>query len=150
MRGTLRFSKLFYIDLVIKAIVLIIYIAFGFGMLYGLTKTPPPRARRTWRLAINNYLNEVGKTSSRWANQTAAWVFLYVLAGKWINYIFFEELEHLPDSSKAAIYGIFTGALYKSTRGWRASIFGSFLGALSGYSFASFWEYRMKGRKFEL
>eukprot|EP00345_Euplotes_harpa_P013165 CAMPEP_0168335846 /NCGR_PEP_ID=MMETSP0213-20121227/11168_1 /TAXON_ID=151035 /ORGANISM="Euplotes harpa, Strain FSP1.4" /LENGTH=115 /DNA_ID=CAMNT_0008340883 /DNA_START=24 /DNA_END=371 /DNA_ORIENTATION=+ len=46
--------------------------AFGLGMLYGATKTPPQRARRTYRLAINNYLNEVGKTSSRWANQTAA------------------------------------------------------------------------------
>ena len=126
------------------------FIAFGLGMLYGATKTPPKRARRTYRLFLNNYLNEVGKTSSRWANQTAACIFLYLLVGKWINYVFFEELEHLPDYSKAAIYGVFTGALYKSTRGWRAAAFASCLGAATGFSFAYYWEKKMQGRKFGL
>ncbi|CAI2379829.1 unnamed protein product [Moneuplotes crassus] len=124
--------------------------AFGLGAIYGLTKTPPMRARRTYRLYINNYLNEIGKTSSRWANQTAAAVFLYLLVGKCINFVFYEELEHLPDSAKASTYGLFTGLLYKSTRGFRPALFGSVLGASFGYAFASFWERSSDGKKFGL
>ena len=95
-------------------------------------------------------MNEVGKTSSRWANQTAACVFLYLLVGKWINFVFFEELEHLPDSAKASTYGLFTGLLYKSTRGFRPAIFGSVLGATAGYGFARLWESQSDGKKFGL
>ncbi len=60
----------------------VLTIAFAFGAVYGLTKTPPNRARRTYRLYLNNYLNQIGKTSARFANQTAACMFLYLLVGK--------------------------------------------------------------------
>ena len=67
-----------------------------------------------------------------------------------MNYVFYEELEYLPDSSKAAIYGMFTGSIYKCTRGWRAAMFSSVLGAATGFSFAYSWERKMKGRSFGL
>ena len=95
-------------------------------------------------------MNEIGKTSSRWANQTAACVFLYLLVGKWINFVFFEELEHLPDSAKASTYGLFTGLLYKSTRGVRPALFGSVLGAGAGYLFASYYEHKSGGKQIGL
>ena len=125
-------------------------IAFTLGAVYGLTKSPPKRARRTTRLYINNYLNEIGKTSSRWANQTAACIFLYLLVGKCINFVFYEELEYMPDSAKAATYGFATGLLYKSTRGWRPALFGSILGAGAGATFAHLWERQAQGKKFGL
>ena len=54
---------------------------FG-GAFYGLTLGVPPKARRTTRILLNTYLNNVGKTSSRFANNTAAAVLLYVFTGK--------------------------------------------------------------------
>lgn len=60
---------------------------FG-GAFYGLTLGVPPKARRTTRILLNTYLNNVGKTSSRFANNTAAAVLLYVFTGKLINFIF--------------------------------------------------------------
>lgn len=63
------------------------------GGFYGLTMVPPPKARRTTRILVNTYLNNIGKTSSRFANNTAAAVLLYVATGKLINFIFQEELD---------------------------------------------------------
>ena len=65
---------------------------FGGGF-YGLTIPVPPKSRRTTRIMLNSYFNNVGKTSSRFANNTAAAVLLYVFTGKMINFIFLEELE---------------------------------------------------------
>ena len=64
--------------------------------------------------------------------------------------MWYEELEYIPDSSKAAIYGLFTGAVYKSTRGWRAAMFASLLGAAAGGTFAYCWDKKMKGTHFGL
>lgn len=63
------------------------------GGFYGLTLPTPPKSRRTTRILLNTYLNNIGKTSSRFANNTAAAVLLYVLTGKFINFIFKEELD---------------------------------------------------------
>ena len=68
-------------------------IAMGVGSLYGGMQVPPAKARRTTRLLINTYINNIGKTGSRWANNTAAAVLLYVMTGKAINWIFLEEIE---------------------------------------------------------
>ena len=62
--------------------------AFFLGTTIGLTKIPPPQARRTTRLMLNNYLNNIGKTSSRYANNTGAAVFLYLIVGKSMNFVF--------------------------------------------------------------
>jgi hypothetical protein len=66
--------------------------AFFIGALLGLTKFPPPKARRTTRLMINNYLNNIGKTSARFGNNVGGAIFLYLLIGKSLNFIFEEEL----------------------------------------------------------
>ena len=66
--------------------------AFFFGGVVGLTKLPAPHARRTYRLLINNYLNSIGKTSSKYGNNVGAAIFLYLLIGKSLNFFFMEEL----------------------------------------------------------
>ena len=62
--------------------------AFFVGGLIGLSKIPPPKARRTYRLLINNYLNNIGKTSSRFGNNVGGAIFMYLLVGKAIGFVF--------------------------------------------------------------
>ena len=62
--------------------------AFFFGGLLGLTKVPPPKARRTYRLLVNNYLNNIGKTSARFGNNMGGAVLMYLLVGKSFSFIF--------------------------------------------------------------
>ena len=113
--------------------------AFFLGTAIGLTKIPPPQARRTTRLMLNNYLNNIGKTSSRYANNTGAAVFLYLIVGKTLNFVFEEELEGLSDEMKNALFGTFTGLIYKSTRGVRAACFAGVLGAACGSAYTYAW-----------
>ncbi len=63
-------------------------LSFFVGGAIGLTKIPPPQSRRTYRLLMNNYLNNIGKTSSRFGNNTGAAIFLYLLIGKSLNFVF--------------------------------------------------------------
>ena len=114
---------------------------FGGGF-YGATMVPPPRARRTTRILLNTYLNNIGKTSSRFANNTAAAVLLYVFTGKLINFVFQEELEdfELNTTMQNAVYGGAAGAIYKSTRGFRPMILASVLGAGIGSAYAYAWK----------
>lgn len=67
--------------------------AMAFGSIYGGMQVPPAKARRTTRLLINSYVNNIGRTGSRYANNTAAAVLLYCLVGRGINFLFLEELE---------------------------------------------------------
>ena len=62
--------------------------AFFVGGALGLTKLPPPKARRTYRLMVNNYLNNIGKTSARFGNNVGAAIFLFLVVGKSFNFIF--------------------------------------------------------------
>ena len=112
------------------------------GAFYGLTLNVPTKARRTTRILLNSYLNNVGKTSSRFANNTAAAVLLYVFTGKLINFIFLEELEDFKLSGLAqnAIYGGVAGAFYKSTRGVRPMMLSAMLGATIGSGYAYLWK----------
>ena len=113
---------------------------FFLGALVGLTKVPPPKARRTTRLLINNYLNNIGKSSAHLGNTAGAGVLLYLTVGKMINYVFLEELEDFcNEGTKAAIIGGLTGAVYKSTRGFRPMILTTMLGAGVGYTFQYAW-----------
>ena len=86
---------------------------------------------------MNKYINNVGKTGSRFANNAAAAVLLYVVVGKLTNHIFLEEFEdfHVNDSIKVGVYGGLTGMLYKSTRGYRPMLLGGMMGAVVGTSF---------------
>jgi hypothetical protein len=115
--------------------------AFGLGTMVGLTKVPPPKARRTVRLLVNNYLNNIGKTSSQFANSTAACVFLYLMLGRSMTFMFIEEFErfHVGEIHRAAIAGAITGGIYKSTRGVRPMLFASLLGTVVGSVFTYSW-----------
>ena len=62
--------------------------AFFLGGLLGLTKIPPPKARRTYRLLLNNYMNNIGKTSSRFGNNVGGAIFMYLIVGKSLNFVF--------------------------------------------------------------
>ena len=48
---------------------------------------------------MNKYINVVGKNGFKFANNSAAAVFLYVVTGKLLNHIFLEEFEdfHIND-----------------------------------------------------
>ena len=113
-------------------------IAFFTGATYGLTQVPEARQRRTTRLLVNSYLNNVGKSASRFGNNTAAAVFLYIVTGKLINHLFLEEFDDfgVGDRYKNAIYGGAAGALYKSTRGVRPMCLGAVMGATLGSTYA--------------
>lgn len=115
-------------------------LAFFVGAGIGLTKIPPPQARRTTRLLINNYLNNIGKTSARFGNNTGAAIFLYLLVGKSLNFVMKEELENVNEEMRSALFGAVTGALYKSTRGFRPMIFASLLGAVCGSAYTYAWQ----------
>ena len=113
---------------------------FGGGF-YGLTIPVPPKSKRTTRIMLNSYFNNVGKTSSRFANNTAAAVLLYVFTGKLINFIFLEELEDfkLSATMQNALYGGVAGAIYKSTRGVRPMCLSAVLGATIGSAYSYAW-----------
>ena len=72
------------------------YVAsFFLGGVIGLTKVPPPKARRTKRLMINSYINNVGKTSARFGNNVGGAIFMYIMMGKFMNFLFLEEFEEV-------------------------------------------------------
>jgi len=72
------------------------YVAsFFVGGLLGLTRVPPPRNRRTTKLMVNSYINSVGKTSARFGNNVGGAIFMYIMVGKSVNFLFLEELEDL-------------------------------------------------------
>ena len=62
--------------------------AFFLGGLIGLTKVPPPKSRRTTKLMVNSYLNNVGKTSARFGNNVGGAILMYIFTGKVIAFAF--------------------------------------------------------------
>jgi len=64
---------------------------------------------------------------------------LYLLVGKSMNFVMQEELENINEESRSAIFGAMTGAIYKSTRGFRPIIFASVLGAACGSAYTYAW-----------
>ena len=117
------------------------FLAFGVGGVTGLIQTPPLKARRTYRLIANNYVNSTMKTGFRFANNTGAAVLLYLLTGKFIVFVFKEEFEdfNIKETGKNAVYGAVAGAIYKSTRGFRPMVFSALLGASAGSAYAYAW-----------
>ena len=116
------------------------YVAsFFLGGMIGLTKVPPAKNRRTKRLMINSYINNVGKTSARFGNNVGGAIFMYIMMGKFMNFLFLEEFEEVSVPTQNAVFGAFTGALYKCTRGKRAMLLSSALGATIGSAYAHAW-----------
>ena len=68
------------------------------GGLIGLTKTPAARNRRTTRLMVNSYLNNVGKTSARFGNNVGGAILMYITMGKFLNFLFQEEFEDFTNT----------------------------------------------------
>ena len=72
------------------------YVAsFFLGGFIGMTKAPPLRNRRSKKLMINSYINNVGKTSARFGNNVGGAIFMYIMMGKFMNFLFLEEFEEL-------------------------------------------------------
>ena len=113
--------------------------AFAMGALAGGAHVPPPRARRTMKLLCSSYVDNMSKNASRYANNTGACIFLFLMTGKFINFLFLEEFEDLavPEFAKTAIFGGATGALYKCTRGRGPMMLGAFLGASIGSAYST-------------
>lgn len=117
------------------------YVAsFFVGGLIGLTKKPPITSRRSRKLMLNAYINSVGKTSARFGNNVGGAIFMYIMMGKFMNFLFLEEFELISVPAQSAIFGGLTGALYKSTRGGRAMVLSSVLGAGIGSVYAYGWD----------
>ena len=116
------------------------YVAsFFLGGLIGLSKVPPPKNRRTTRLMINSYVNNIGKTSASFGNNTGGAIFMYIMMGKFMNFLFLEEFQEFGVPSQNAVFGALTGALYKCTRGKRAIVLGSAIGATMGSAYGHAW-----------
>ena len=111
--------------------------AFLMGAMSGLAHVPPPRAQRSYKLLMSNYVDTVTKRASTFANNTGACVFLFLMTGKFINFLFYEEFEDfgVNETFKTAIFGGATGALYKCTRGRGPMMLGAFLGATIGSAY---------------
>ena len=88
---------------------------------------------------INSYLNNVGKTSARFGNNVGGGIFMYIMVGKFMDFLFLEELEGMSTPLTNAVYGSITGALYKCTRGSRAMVLSSVLGAGVGSAYGYVW-----------
>jgi hypothetical protein len=70
------------------------YVAsFFLGGLIGLAKKPPATSRRSRKLMMNAYINNVGKTSARFGNNVGGAIFMYIMMGKFMNFLFLEEFE---------------------------------------------------------
>ena len=117
------------------------FLAFMTGGVVGIAKIPPLKSRRTARLMVNNLVNNTMKTGFRFANNTAAAIMLYLITGKFINFIFKEEFEDfkLSPAAENAVYGAVCGAVYKSTRGFRPMVLSMILGATLGSAYAHVW-----------
>ena len=112
-------------------------LSFLVGGVVGLTKMPPPKNRRTNKLLMNSYLNNIGKTSARFSNNVGGGIFMYLMVGKFINFLFLEELDEVSAPVQNAIFGGLTGALYKCTRGSRAMCLSSVIGMCMGSVYAN-------------
>ena len=84
---------------------------------------------------MNYYLNTIGKTSAKFANYSAAALFLYLIIAKSTDYIFKEELEGLNKNTKTAIFGGLTGAVYRVGFPMKAVLFSTVMGSMAACTF---------------
>ena len=90
---------------------------------------------------VNSYLNNVGKTSARFGNNVGGAILMYITMGKFLNFLFLEEFEDFTNAqAQSAIFGACSGALYKCTRGPRAMVLASVMGAGIGSAYHAAWD----------
>ena len=66
---------------------------------------------------------------------------LYCIVGRFINFIFLEELEDfgMNQTAQNLLYGGIAGAIYKSTRGTRPMILSAVMGACISQGYHYMW-----------
>ncbi|OMJ76842.1 hypothetical protein SteCoe_23689 [Stentor coeruleus] len=77
---------------------------------------------------IINSISQSARTAGEFGNSGASVSLLYCLIGKLMDLLFEEEIRDYGLWTRNAITGGITGALYKSTLGFRPMVFGSILG----------------------
>lgn len=80
------------------------------------------------RMLYSYYFNNMMQKGLSFANNSGGAAFLYCINGWVISRWFEEELDFLDNLGKNTLAGGVTGALYKSTRGIKASVVGALLG----------------------
>lgn len=71
----------------------------------------------------------IAKTASRYGNASAAASLMFCLAGKLVDLLFEEEIQDFGQMTRNVFVGGLTGAIYKSTLGFKPMIVGSIIGA---------------------
>jgi import inner membrane translocase subunit TIM23 len=102
---------------------------FFLGLTFGIFKGFLKSNRMPTRLKISKILNSIGTETSRGANAFGSIGVVYFFTGKILNACFEDLLDYFNNTSKNMLCGAFTGAIYKSTLGWRPTLFGSVLGS---------------------
>lgn len=77
---------------------------------------------------LMNSIGQCARTAGEFGNSGASVSLLYCLIGKLMDLLFEEEIRDYGLWTRNAITGGITGALYKSTLGFRPMVFGGILG----------------------
>lgn len=107
------------------------YIGFGIlGFLWGAIKIKKPMLNfPTRKLLVSYYINNMMQSGLKYANNAGGAAFIYSLTGMLVFKGFEEELYFMNDFSKNILIGGASGALFKSTRGFKAATVGGLVGA---------------------
>lgn len=103
------------------------------GVLFGIFKGTYVGTRmitfknRPKKLIATSMINIIGKNSSKYANAGGCICLLYSFIKQSMNYLFDDDMENLSMFQKQIIFGSITGALFKSTKGYKAMILGATL-----------------------
>ena len=99
-----------------------------FGVMVGFKRYRPT----VMYSSSQNLIQRAGscmKTAGEFGNGGAAASLMYCLVSKTIDLLFEEEINEFGLSARNVLSGGITGAIYKSTLGFRPMVFGGFLGA---------------------
>ena len=104
--------------------------SFGvIGFLLGLYKTKKPNlVFPNTRLMMSYYFNGMMQNGLKYAHNASSAALMYTLTGYVVTKIFEEDMASFHNTSKNALIGFLTGALYKSTRGYKAALVGGTVG----------------------
>ena len=102
--------------------------AAGLGFLRALTKVNPTMKYGVGE-ALMSTMSTIGRTTAEFGNGGASATLMYCLIGGFLDLVFEEEIKEFGFMSRNIMAGGITGALYKSTLGFRPMIVGMALGA---------------------
>lgn len=100
----------------------------AYGIIDGLRTAVSP----TWRIRLNSALNGASRYGSHYGNTLGSVVFLYTTSLYFIDELKVETYSPiLPQYVNPTLSGLFTGVVYKSTRGPRAALLAGCIGAVA-------------------